>query len=210
VHNERCYLCREPLDLLSMEVDHIIPELLLRDPVAFESARDQLGLPADFDIQSFANWLPACRRCNTAKRSTVFSPSPLVQVCLQRAQVMATRAATLASKTVQNASVTRAWNTIKRAHAQRGLTPDLESAISEFLQYHSTIRPQATPYQRVILTPWLEVLSENGGIRLSRGPYGNGGGPVGPDVHPSFICTSCGSSAWNGARCVGCGAMDDD
>lgn len=210
VHNERCYLGGEPLDLLSMEVDHVIPELLLDDPAAFASARDDLSLPADFDIQSFANWLPACRRCNRAKLDTVFSASGIVQIWLQRARDKAAEAAALAEQTVRKASVTRAWNTIKRANSQGGLTPDVRSAIAEFVRYHLLARPATAPTQPILLSPWLEVLSERNGIRISRGPYGIGGGPAGSDAHPSFSCSNCGGSAWNGARCVGCGAMDDD
>ncbi|MFD1328723.1 hypothetical protein [Mycoplana ramosa] len=38
VHGERCYLGREPIDLKTMQVDHIVPESLLDDPESLAKA----------------------------------------------------------------------------------------------------------------------------------------------------------------------------
>src|SRR5688572_29425581 len=95
VHGEKCYMCGEPIDLLSMEVDHIIPEKCLDDPDGLAAILAGYGLPPDFDINSFANWLPSCKRCNNRKRDAVFNPTPMVQVELQRAADKAVEAAAL-------------------------------------------------------------------------------------------------------------------
>lgn len=60
------------------------------------------------------------------------------------------------------------------------------------------------------LTPLLEVLAEKDGVRIVRGPYGVGWGPIVFDERSNFRCVTCGRVAWNGARCVVCGTMDDD
>lgn len=82
VHNEKCYMCGEPLDLLSMEVDHVIPETLLDAPEQLESVLTEYNLPAGFNLQSFANWLPACGPCNNRKRSCVFKATTRIQLDL--------------------------------------------------------------------------------------------------------------------------------
>jgi HNH endonuclease len=50
-----------------MDIDHVIPESLRADEKRYKELISRLGLPADFDICSYANLLPAHRRCNRAK-----------------------------------------------------------------------------------------------------------------------------------------------
>src|SRR4051812_27661656 len=59
-HGARCYMCREPVDMASFQVDHVIPESLLDDPERLKHALADLGRLATFEINSFENWLPAC------------------------------------------------------------------------------------------------------------------------------------------------------
>ena len=70
-HDEKCYLCNRPLDLLTMEVDHVIPESLQDNPKRLVEVVRLLGRPGDFDVNSYANWLPACRSCNGRKLAEV-------------------------------------------------------------------------------------------------------------------------------------------
>jgi 5-methylcytosine-specific restriction endonuclease McrA len=210
VHGEKCYLHGEPIDLFSMEVDHIIPERLLKHPAELSSVLAQFGLPPDFNLQSFANWLPACGPCNTRKRAHVFTPSPLIQLHLQIARDKAQQAAELASKRINSRVAARAWNTIKRADNGGTLSEELLNAILEFASFHAPKREPEVAELPMYLTPLIEVISESGHTRIVKGPYGIGGGTTRPDAHTSFFCGSCGHSAWNGARCVVCGEMSDD
>jgi len=210
VHGEKCYLNGEPLDLLTMEVDHVIPESLSDDPSKLQDVLAKFGLPKDFDLQSFANWLPACRPCNLKKRETVFSPTPLIQMQLQTASAKASKAAEMADSLVTHKSAARAWNTIKRADTKGELRADLLKAIQEFLSFHARQRAPETADQPLRLTPMVEVLTEHGGIRIVKGPYGIGGGPIHPSPGSNFRCGVCGGTEWNGARCVRCGQLNDD
>lgn len=114
-HGEKCYLCSKPLNLKTMEVDHVIPESLLEKPEELHAALNAFGLPPDFDLNSFANWLPACSPCNGAKNDLVFTPSPLVQVHLQRAIAKADCAKVLAEETVSKRRIANALNVLARA-----------------------------------------------------------------------------------------------
>ena len=105
VHGEKCYLCRKPIDMMTFEVDHLIPESLKDRPDDLRHALHQLGLGEDFDLNSYANWLPACRPCNEEKSDHVFELTLLVQIRLQRAAEKAGKAEEIASKVVSRQQV---------------------------------------------------------------------------------------------------------
>src|SRR5262245_49464714 len=116
-HGERCYLCTEPVDLKSMQIDHVIPEHLLGDAAKLQSVLESLGLPNSFNLNSFENWMPSCSRCNNRKRGAVFNPSPMIQLELQRASERAPEARRLALKRVSEQEIHRALNVLERASA---------------------------------------------------------------------------------------------
>lgn len=209
-HSEKCYMCTEPVDLYSMQVDHVIPESLLDNPEVLLKTIEAFNLSKEFDIQSFGNWLPSCARCNNRKRSRVFTPTPRIQLELEIAAEKAPHAEELAKKVVSNQAMSRAWNTIKRAADAGGLGENIQKEILEFSRFHEAEREKEVSQAPILLSPLIEVISEQNGIRLVKGPYGVGGGPIGPDAHSSFRCPSCGHSAWNGAKCVVCGEMSED
>ena len=208
VHGERCYMCGEPLDLLSMEVDHIIPSSLGAEPDELRRVIEAFNLPADFELESFENWLPACERCNNRKRALVFKPTPIVQVELQKAADKAAKTKEMAERRVNDRQVANAWSRIRAAIERGGVNAELENDIKEFLGFHVSARDEETAGEPIRLGPGVEVLSDDGRIRIVRGPYGIGGGPSSPSPH--VRCPSCGHAAWSGARCVMCGEMDDD
>jgi len=210
VHGERCYMCGTPLDLLSMEVDHILPASLADEPDKLRAITDSLGLPYDFGLESFANWMPACSRCNNRKSDLVFEPTPIVQVELQKAAEKAARAAELAGQTATDRKLAKAWNTIKRGAENGELNQQLEQQIREFSEFHNAARDEEMKGEPIHLTPLIEVLSDNGQIRVVRGPFGVGGGPSNSSTFGEARCGVCGHAAWNGVRCVVCGEMSDD
>lgn len=83
-HGDRCYLGRELLDMTTFQIDHIIPEHLQEDPRPLQKAIESFGLPDDFNLNSFENWLPACGSCNNRKRASVFEPVPIIKIELQK------------------------------------------------------------------------------------------------------------------------------
>lgn len=115
VHGSQCYLCRTPIDLQTMEVDHIIPEHLLDDPVRLAGVLEEFGLPADFQVNSYANWMPACRSCNSSKHATVFEAALIVKVQLQRGQGKAAECQMMAERAISNAALSKAINLVARA-----------------------------------------------------------------------------------------------
>jgi len=85
----RCWLCTEPLDFATTDIDHLLPEDLLNDPAELQRVLADYGLPPDFDLNSFENWLPAHSTCNRKKRDHVFRATPIIQRHIDRARARA-------------------------------------------------------------------------------------------------------------------------
>lgn len=115
VHDRKCYLCKVPLDFISMVVDHVVPEHLLQKPSLFQSTLSALGLPKSFDLNSFKNWLPACNSCNTKKSGLQFEPSLLIQVELQNLAKKARKARKLCDEIVSKRKLTLALSVLMKA-----------------------------------------------------------------------------------------------
>lgn len=73
-HKETCYYCREFLPFSSLNIDHIIPETILNDNKKLEECKHKFDLTDDFRINSYYNWLPACRKCNLNKKDFLLNP----------------------------------------------------------------------------------------------------------------------------------------
>lgn len=209
-HSEKCYLCGEPIDLKSMHVDHIIPEELLSNKPLLETHLRLFGLPKNFGINTFSNWMPSCSPCNQRKSSTIFNSTPIVQLELQKAIAKADKAYELAKKTVNKATIIKALNTLERANENGDLNQETIELLKPLIRFHLEERNPELLDEPIKLAPLYEVISEKNSIRTVKGPYGIGSGPIQPNVNGDFICSTCGSTAWNGARCVICGTMNDD
>lgn len=208
-HNEKCYMCNRPLDLITMDVDHVIPESLLSSPQRLAEVLRTLGRPKTFNVHSYENWLPACRSCNGRKLDEVFDPSPLIQLHLQRAQRHAAAAAELASETISKKRIANALNLLQRANEGGDLTDETRVLLEPLVHFQIEHRPPETVGTPVRLTPQYVVLAEDAHFQTIQGPYGIGRKSTAPHRDASWDCAHCGSiAAWNGARCVICGYMD--
>ena len=107
-HGTRCWLCGEPVDFATMEVDHVLPEQLALHPQQLKAVLAVFGLPENFDINSFENWLPAHHHCNLQKRQHVFRPTPLIQLWLDRARQKSVLAKAVVIKSRSNKEISNA------------------------------------------------------------------------------------------------------
>lgn len=209
-HNEKCYMCTTPIDLKTMEVDHIIPEHLLKDTERLSEVLTLFGLPNDFNLNSFENWAPACRRCNGSKREMIFNPSPLIQTQLQRTKERSERARSLAEEIVSSRKIQNALNTLKRANETGDLSHEIRQELEPLIAWTVNHRERELQSEDVRLTPGYRVVAEDLNYQYIHGPAGVGRRPKGENIHHSWDCPNCGSiAAWSGARCVICGMMDD-
>jgi len=236
-HGPTCYICRCPIDLQTMHVDHIIPEHLPDERERFEAVLRDFDLPADFNVNSFENWLPSCAPCNVKKGSLVFRVTLLAQINLDRATKKAESAREHARKTVESAVLTKAVNTICRANESTTLTAEILKPIVESMREHNPSlfkgfldlfsgggvgsddgrlgfgMVRSVP-ARIPLTPFHTILAEEEWRLIVSAPYGTGFVPKpieGAPIDGSFYCGHCGSvGPWSGARCLSCGYLSDE
>lgn len=137
-HGMKCYLCRVPLDLTSMAVDHVLPEHLLATPSLLDAAKSALGLPTSFNLNSFENWMPACGSCNGKKSALQFEPSLLIQVELQHLAKTADKARRLCDEVVSTRRVSIALSVLQRAQESgRSFDRSTQERLLALLQFAS-------------------------------------------------------------------------
>jgi hypothetical protein len=66
-NERRCWLCKEPLRLWEVTVDHVLPESLRDDEDERQKILTDYGLPKNFNINGYENWLPCHNHCNQSK-----------------------------------------------------------------------------------------------------------------------------------------------
>jgi hypothetical protein len=79
-YDKRCFICSEPVGLREARMDHIIPEIMADRADQLLALLRSLGLPDDFDVQSYRNIACGCDRCNSDKRDTLFPENSHVSV----------------------------------------------------------------------------------------------------------------------------------
>lgn len=214
VHGEKCYINGELLTMSTVEVDHVVPESLADHPDEFARVRTALGLRDDFDVNSYENWMPACRRCNGLKGDLIWWPSLLVQVCLQRAATRADKAREIAARFRSDKSLANAVAVLQGVAERGELSDDVKAALLPLAQALVEERSEESAGDDVRVTPdfivpLYEILADDGRITVAKGPFGVGGGPSGEPA-PGMRCGVCGLPYFSGARCVTCGTMSDD
>lgn len=157
IHTEKCYLCTKPIDLASMEVDHILPEQLLENKKLLKSTLESFGLPDSYNINSYENWMPSCRRCNNKKSQIIFKPTPIVQIELQKAKNKAKKVEKLVNDTVSKQKVSRALNIVKQAFNSGELSDSQIEEIQPLIKFHDNNRSRDLKKKEFKVTPTFKV-----------------------------------------------------
>lgn len=236
IQRARCDLLPlfEPIDFSSMEVDHIIPESLPADPDEYTRVLASFGLDVTFDVNSFENWLPSCRRCNGQKSDTTFTALPIIAVQLDRAARKAEKARKTAAQTVSDKKLGDALGVVERAltlsdlpatkvqplvaiylqdHPEvvRAMLEDLDARNNGISRTDLSFMFEAPPLLELRLTPFARVLYTIGRAEIVATPHGVGYRPTGSNIDASYYCGHCGSlGPWSGARCLTCGYLSEN
>jgi hypothetical protein len=205
-------MCSTPLTVQTAEIDHVIPESLRNNPEQLARVLTDLGRSADFELNSYENWLPICSPCNRKKSDIVWELSPLIQLVLQKAKAKASNAAALAAKTLSRREVDHALSILERAKESNQLSKEQIAAIMPLVAYQRQIREPELIREPVRVTPTYqvgpyEVLVRGESVTTVSAPYGIGGGPT--RASSGMRCGACGHQFFSGARCVVCGNMED-
>ena len=77
-YEQRCFFCKRPLEWDGLEVDHIIPEVLARDPGNLQRIIKEYELEKTFAINDLYNLVPAHAHCNSSKSGTLFDKTTVL------------------------------------------------------------------------------------------------------------------------------------
>lgn len=209
IHGERCYMCNELIDLKTMQIDHIIPETLIGTK-ELASILTSFSLPQKFDLNSPSNWLPSCASCNRKKSSSIFTPSPLIQLMLERAKNKKEKVTELIKKTVSKRKATNALNVLEQLKEEDSLD-EYKEDIYELFDLNLEMRVNSLKFKPFKLTSDYEIVNESNTSYIVKTRFGIGYQQKGDNLHSSYLCPNCGGvTAWNGSRCMKCGMISDD
>lgn len=209
-HGEICWLCRRALGFGEMEVEHIVPVDLEDQPYELQELVRSLGLPHDFEIESFENWRPSHRYCNR-KKSGIPYDAPVVGIEITSKKTQSEKARKIASKIKSDNQLDKHIAAILSALEAEKAKPEklklLTEALESYSAFHDEQRDDGAKGEPIDLG--FGILVSDGQLRAVSQPYGVGLGPSGPNIPNHMRCGSCGNPYFNGARCTMCGDTGD-
>lgn len=202
VYSRVCPWCHDLIRGSELTIDHIIPERLLESPPELEALIEEYGLPDDFSVNSFENWMPVHSKCNLRKGRKLYEPSPALIHFLELARSKGKKAREKAKKIQEQFSKDRIQEKIDEAVDEGHLRAnDLMELASKALTLEVGQRLHVTDDWRVVSIDRDGIATVVCGARW-------GQTPLGPhDLN--WICSRCQSPGpWNGNRCMTCGNFE--
>lgn len=131
-HEKRCWLCVEPLRLEETTIDHVLSESLLIYPDELAMILENWGLPHDFNINGFENWLPCHAHCNQKKGATNWRCAPADRFLLDRLLTLAPQVRKTAITVGANAEKDKVIGRILAALEKQTISPtDLQNLVGQ-------------------------------------------------------------------------------
>jgi len=134
-NGQKCWWCKEPLRLVEVTIDHVLPESLLDDDISRETILTEYGLPKHFNINGYENWLPCHNHCNQSKSNRPPTFVPGNKAILDGLAARAARATSVANSVTANVAKDRVFKTFFAALEQRTLSlVDLDELLQAFAE----------------------------------------------------------------------------
>jgi hypothetical protein len=133
-NDQRCWLCQEPLRLAEATVDHVLPESLLDDDIARQKILTDYGLPTDFNINGYENWLPCHNHCNQSKSNKAPAFVPGNKMIFDRLKQRAHEGERMARSVSSNVAKDKVFKTIFAALETQTISMrDLDELLHAFI-----------------------------------------------------------------------------
>lgn len=108
-YDKRCLICEEILSFGDMHIHHVLKEVLVTNKKEFKQIVKLLGLPADFEINSYLNWGPCHPRCHKKLHKALFNPNYigmlLANIAMKQAVIKKIEARIIANSKEEKGSV---------------------------------------------------------------------------------------------------------
>ncbi|WP_133512842.1 HNH endonuclease [Candidatus Thiosymbion oneisti] len=133
-NGRRCWWCREPLRLVEVTIDHVLPESLLDDEEKRKEILAEYGLPQDFNINGYENWLPCHNHCNQSKGNKIPVFVPGNKAIIDALRDTAPKAERTARAVSSNAAKDNVFKTVFTALEKQTITVrDLDELLQAFV-----------------------------------------------------------------------------
>ena len=70
-HGGRCFLCKRPVRLAELSIDHFFPRYLADYPARLARIQEKYALGSDFRLHDYMNCVPSHARCNVRKGNLI-------------------------------------------------------------------------------------------------------------------------------------------
>lgn len=146
-----CCWCREPVEWRSLTIDHIVPQSLEDKPEKLSEIKTHYGLPVDFPINDFENWVPAHQRCNGSKNDSIFQSSPAMIAVFAEVQHKAVLGREFASGIESDWHLARIESVIVAAHEQNRFDHETIKSLKELVdKIYANLPPPTKPLQLLL------------------------------------------------------------
>jgi hypothetical protein len=203
IHDGRCWICGQYVQLPDLKVDHVVPKSLANNLTQLEEAKTTLQLPPSFDFDAVENCLPSHERCNREKTNKVHFY--WLRLALDRA---VDRSGAVRARYEQLRELRELEEVIVKLenHIDRGrLSPEERELLGEHLD-----RWDRVEFERTLDPRWRVISRVGKSMAFVGAPYGRGYVYLGLNRNSEFRCGSCGAyGPWEGARCGTCGMLSD-
>jgi len=133
-NGQRCWWCKEPLRLAEVTIDHVLPESLLDNEGSLEAVLTEYGLPKNFNINAYENWLPCHNHCNQSKASRAPTFVPGNKAILDGLAERAAWTARIENSVTTNVAKDKVFKALFAALEQRTLSVrDLDELLQAFV-----------------------------------------------------------------------------
>jgi hypothetical protein len=134
-HGPKCSWCHDPLRLIDTTIDHQLPESLFYDDARRAAVFVEYGLPSDFNINGYENWLPCHSWCNQSKGARTSEFVPGIQRMLNRLRAKAKEVDRVANSVALNIAKDKVFRTLFAGLEKQTITIfDLEQLLEAFVR----------------------------------------------------------------------------
>ncbi|WP_159519952.1 HNH endonuclease [Sunxiuqinia indica] len=206
-YDMKCFWCGEPLRIMDVTIDHIIPERLLDSEEEFMEIKEKYSLADAFQINDFCNWVPCHSTCNSKKGKRVFPGSPAFLMIIDGVLRKSEKVKDYHDKLLSNVKTDKQIGELL-TNLEKGVISDSDLLIllTRTKYKHYNYAEKENKFKELIPDGWKLIDIDDYGHGVIANGKASGLIPLTVEPHHSWRCPHCHEfGPWHGSRCVNCG-----
>jgi len=150
--DKKCWLCKRSLRFDELEIEHVLPQSLHRDPIRLQTTLDELSLPIDFDLFSYQNLRPSHGPCNRLKSDHI---TPVLAFEIVHGMSRAENAKRYHKKLLKSSDTARALSLLENSASSSPLDSDTIERLRVLIDNPSSRHEETDwTYQYLVPNPY--------------------------------------------------------